>query len=285
MVWLDELRDGVLLEANLSPTPSDVRLTRTCVDERYLVRLEGFVPNEDHTCLSALDEPAYEAAGKAGERTHRMRLVQAPPGKRPSFRAARARGADWEHAVEQVEVRGTSHSRDGGMITVRGFYDSAPVLPAERDAVRVRPVVAPLAFRPGSSRARRCSSQRGERIRLTEWRAAQAARLAAVTARAARTYRFTRTASRGLASRPSQHCWSSRSSRRPKCRRPAGSLSRDGTLDEDSRRFTLEGRQAVPSRSSVIRRRSGETTRSSSGYGSGPESLPETRSRRSPGAR
>lgn len=72
MVWLDVLREGALVEAKLSPRPSDVRLTRTRVDESYHVRLVGFLLNEDHVRLAALDEPAYEAAGKAGERLHRM---------------------------------------------------------------------------------------------------------------------------------------------------------------------------------------------------------------------
>ena len=71
MVWLDRLREGVLLEANLSPRPNEVLLTRTYVDRAYRVRLDGQVPEPTARHSDRWNSSAYRTAADEGERRQR----------------------------------------------------------------------------------------------------------------------------------------------------------------------------------------------------------------------
>jgi poly-gamma-glutamate synthesis protein (capsule biosynthesis protein) len=71
MIWLDQLREGALLEASLSPRPADIRVTRMRVDDDYRVRIGERSLGQGDWCPEPLDARAYDAASAAGERRQR----------------------------------------------------------------------------------------------------------------------------------------------------------------------------------------------------------------------
>lgn len=76
MLWLDQLREGAVLEVNLSPGATDVRLTRTRVDDNCRVRVEKSSSGVADSLVEPLDMPRYVAASVAAERRQRAASYQ-----------------------------------------------------------------------------------------------------------------------------------------------------------------------------------------------------------------
>lgn len=66
MVWLDSLREGVLLETTLTPRPEELRLTPITMDSLYRSRLGEPASDGAAETIAALDAGAYRAAHEFG---------------------------------------------------------------------------------------------------------------------------------------------------------------------------------------------------------------------------
>ncbi len=66
MLWQDVLREGILLEVELGPRPTNLRLTSTSVDPHYQVHLRNQNPDLVRSSVSASSDEDYRAAARSG---------------------------------------------------------------------------------------------------------------------------------------------------------------------------------------------------------------------------
>lgn len=66
MLWMPPLREGALLEFDLTPRPSNVRVTPVRSDDRYCARLGPTSPVDRDVAITTLDDAEYRRRGAAG---------------------------------------------------------------------------------------------------------------------------------------------------------------------------------------------------------------------------